>query len=209
MLYGDRIRTPSGIFPEEYVEMRCFGPAQAHSLSAVLYRLMEITAEQPASNAAIYGSLMRLFPEDQLQQGFRYTLELMWNPTSDKASIGTNLGYLSEILIGKFSINPDYPYSFQGFCDTAGIALSVFGYQLSCENQIAEITINQHQGIVFLLYSTFTWNSFVDFPCGRCFSLKYDVYKHIQGICGGKAISAQEIGQLGLKCACEVDLLSF
>ena len=166
---------------------------------------MEITVEQPALNMPIYASLQKLFPEEQEGEIYKNTLEFMWTRPNEKACIWERLAYLSNALATKLQINPEYPPSFQGLCDTARISLSIIGNQVRVDNPIAEIAISHHQRTLFLLYTTFTWNSFIDFPCGSCFSLKYEYYKYIQGKSNGCAISASQIREIGLKCVCGAD----
>ena len=65
MIFGDRIRTPPSLFLPEYLEMRCFGSC-AHTLQALLYRLLELAAEQDymTRKSAAFNSLVKLFSAD-------------------------------------------------------------------------------------------------------------------------------------------------
>jgi hypothetical protein len=177
MLYGDRFRKPPGLFPDEYIEIRCFGSYEDNCVRAVLFRLIEASAEQQKweqNDSPAFRSLLKLCEnEAELKEIARNTVRMMSNSPGEKEQIWRNICELSTKYTSFVSINPNYPPSFEAMCTSAGFALNIIGTRISVKLPSVEIALYQHQRVLFLLYSTFTRESFLNYPCGH-FCVKYD-----------------------------------
>lgn len=208
MLYGDRIRKPPGIFPEEYVEMRCFGSYEANCVRAVFFRLVEATVEQQfwvQTDSPALESLRRLCYDEEMWEIAEKTVRIMTETPENKGEIWGNVWKLEQKYRFSVQINPNNPFSFDPMCQTGNFALKILGTSLTVKLPSLEIALFQHKTVLFLLYSAFSQDSFLDFPCGH-FCLKYDYYRSLQQMIGARAISTEEMMGLELKCNCGADI---
>lgn len=165
---------------------------------------MELAIEEDytARQSQAYSSLNRLFSADFDPKLIYETIEMTRNSAGDaKASIWERLSYLANTAIQLFHVIPSNPTSFTDMCTAGQFALSLFGLNLGTKSSNEDIILQQRQGVLFLLYTTFTFDSFVDFPCGH-FALKYEYYRQLQGRLGAKTASCGEIAAMELGCWC-------
>ena len=165
---------------------------------------MELAIEEDytARQSQAYSSLNRLFSADVDPKFIYETIEMTRNSAGDaKASIWERLSYLANIAIQRFHVVPGNPSSFADICTAGQLALSLFGLTLGTKSGSEDITLQQRHGVLFLLYTAFTLESFVDFPCGH-FALKYEYYRQLQGQLGANTASCGEIAAMKLGCWC-------
>lgn len=188
--------------------MRCFGSC-THTLQALIYRLMELAAEQGywTRESPAYTCLRRLFSQDSEQKVLFEAVKMLKKAQiEEKSAIWEKLDSLGKVLMQRFQVIPENPMSFASLCAEGEFALSLFGLELGPKCPFEAVILQQKQGVLFLLYSSFTDESFVDFPCGH-FALKYEYYRQLQGLLGSRAASSAEIQTLGIPCwSCQSDV---
>ena len=190
------------------MEMRCFGSYEANCVPVVFFRLLEATVEQQMwsqAGSTAFESLLKLCSDAEMRQIAGETVAIMTETPEKKEEIWGNVWKLARNCSLFAKLNPHSPFSFDPLCQTGDFALNIIGTRLTSKLPTLEVTLYQHQRVLFLLYSAFSKDSFLDYPCGH-FCIKYDYYRYLQQMLGGRAVSREEMGGMGLKCNCGEDI---
>ena len=152
--------------------------------------------------SAAFNSLVKLFSANLEQKVLYETVEMVKKAQFEgKFAIWERLDYLGNVLIQRFQVVPGNQMSFAGLCAAGEFSLSLFGLDLGPKFPFETIVLQQKQGVLFLLYTHFTTDSFVDFPCGH-FALKYEYYRLLQGQLGSRAASYGDFRAMNILCWC-------
>jgi len=206
MLFGDRIKTPSGLFPAEFVEMRLFGSYEPAVRPALLFRLLELAIEgahlqgNPAFRSFL--SVLSQTPQEANQAIAHFTAA-----QGDKAALYQLVLQLASASGPLRSLNAHNPASFQSLCTTAGFSLNSTYFGVAGDtNTGVEIAMGLHNNHLFLLYPNYTIDSFVDFPCGH-YHLKYAYFQLLQRQFNQHAAAYDDFAKVQLACSCGCSVL--
>ena len=197
MHIAERIMTPKGYFSGEFVEMRLFDRFETSVLPAILFNLMEICVDLPGNTAfwvlkeLLGGYISRINPilESFSRDLVRNSLEF--------AEILQELG---EFVVKTQELNVHNPLSFRKMCKMTGFGVnfSYYGLVGEAKNGV-EVNIGVRTGKMYLLYRSYTRNSFVDVDCGH-FQVKYECFRRVREGLGGQAVEGERIMQAGVQC---------
>ena len=202
MRYGDRIRSPLSMFPSEYVEMRCFGSCRENCIQAILYRLFEAAGEEEQGG----NRLISLVPEQLTRDTVAQIAGMMKEKRPEKERIWEMMCNFKQELQNRFQLNPENPSTFAPMSQAGEFQLNLLNVSLGSARSSLEVVLKQHKGTLFALYSAFTFDSFVDFPCGH-FDLKYDYFKALAAQFPGKAVNIETMRTADMRCKwCQNDV---
>ena len=206
MSIGDRIKAPSGLFKDEFLEMRYMGSYQDALLPAIVFRLMELACEQVTTQplgAPEAQCLYRLVGDGTVTEQIVVGIKAMNTAEIKKEAVYQSIATISAYLQAQYQLQPLVSQSFEPLCLQGQFCLNYcnFGDKINRQCANVEVALAHHQGSLFLLYPNCTFSSFVDLKCLHI-ALKYDLYRKMQEICGSWAVSQEDMGNMEVKSDC-------
>jgi hypothetical protein len=192
MDYEDRVLIPAALpWHSDFLEMRRFGTSPNDLTSALIFRLFELQIPSIAS----------LFPRDAQLAHIKQLQGLMNSAHPSKEEVVILTKSLGETLERQYQCSGIELIA--AISQASRVTISLFNHRKRREESLnSDVDLAwTDTGTLFILYGSFTFDSFIDLPCGH-FDVKYKFYKQIQQSVQSLAVSSEQIANISLVSDC-------